>query len=396
MAPENPKPAAPGSVAARATTEPTTTGTTAWKRIGGSLRPWLVLVLVCALFSLHPDFRAIFWREQYLADIVGQSARNIVLAVGLSFVILTGGIDLSVGSVLALSGVTMGMALTGTPRFPLWLALLGALPVSAAVAALGSRRLGGEKPVTAWVVFSALFLVLETALGAGLFRGVSGGVKVEAAVLIGLSVGIACGLINGAVVAIGRVPPFVATLGLMSAARGLTLYATSSQSVSIPFERFRALGTGLPLLVISLIVVAAGMVLLAKFRAGRYILAIGGNEQATELSGVPVVTHKTLAYVLSGMAAAVGGLLITAKFGTANTGAGTGAELEAIAAVVIGGASLSGGKGTIVGALVGALTITVITNGLVLVGIEPNLQQVILGGVIVLTVFLDQVHARRT
>ena len=366
-----------------------------WKRVGGSLRPWLVLLLVCALFSLHPDFRAIFWKREYLADIVGQSARNIVLAVGLSFVILTGGIDLSVGSVLALSGVTMGMALTGSPRFPFWLALLAALPISAAGAFLAARRVSHSHRVSGWIVFLGIFVVLEAALGTGLFRGVSGGVKVEAAVLVGLSVGIACGLLNGTVVSIGGVPPFVATLGLMSAARGLTLYATSSQSVSIPFDRFRALGTGFPLVAITLSVVVAGAVLLARFRAGRYILAIGGNEQATLLSGVPVVTHKTLAYVLSGLGAAIGGLLITAKFGTANTGAGTGAELEAIAAVVIGGASLSGGKGTIIGALVGALTITVITNGLVLVGIEPNLQQVILGGVIVLTVFLDQINRRR-
>lgn len=369
--------------------------TNSWSRIAGTLRPWLVLLLVCALFSLHPDFRAIFWRREYLTDIVGQSARNIVLAVGLSFVILTGGIDLSVGSVLALSGVAMGMALTGSPRFPFWLALLAAGPVSAVGALVAAKRVRNASPQSAWIVFAAIFVALEAALSIGLFRGVSGGVKVEMAVLIGISIGISCGLLNGAVVSIGGVPPFVATLGMMSAARGLTLYATSSQSVSIPFERFRALGTGLPLLAISLLVVTAGAVLLTRFRAGRYILAIGGNEQAAVLSGVPVVSHKTLAYVLSGLCAAIGGLLITAKFGTANTGAGTGAELEAIAAVVIGGASLSGGKGTIIGALVGALTITVITNGLVLVGIEPNLQQVILGGVIVLTVFLDQIHRRR-
>ena len=216
----------------------------------------------------------------------------------------------------------------------------------------------------------------------------------EIAVLIGLAVGVACGTINGAVIAVGAVPPFVATLGLMSAARGLTLYATSSQSVTVPFDRFRALGDGIPLIAITLTVVIAGGLLLSRFRSGRYMLAIGGSEQAALLSGVPVAAIKTLAYVLSGLCAAIGGLLITAKFGTANTGAGAGAELEAIAAVVIGGASLSGGKGTIVGALVGALTITIITNGLVLVGVEPNLQQVILGGVIVLTVFLDQIHRR--
>ena len=110
---------------------------------------------------------------------------------------------------------------------------------------------------------------------------------------------------------------------------------------------------------------------------------------------MPVATFKTLAYMLAGLGAAIGAVLVVAKFGTANTGAGTGAELDAIAAVVIGGTSLSGGQGSIMNALVGALTITVITSGLVLVGIEVNLQQVILGGIIVLTVFVDQLRKRR-
>ncbi len=365
-----------------------------WRRISKTLRPWMVLILVCALFSIHPDFRSIFWRQEYLAGVVGQSARNIVLAVGLSFVIMTGGIDLSVGSVLALSGVTMAMALTGAPRFPLWLAMLAALPVAAAAGTIAARPIGRTNLAARWIAFAGALVVADAALGFGIFQVAAGGIKVELAVMVGISVGVACGMINGAIVSVGGVPPFIATLGLMSAARGLTLYATSSQSVTVPFARFRALGDGMPLLAITLAVVVAGALLLSRFRHGRYILAIGGNEQAALLTGVPVVTVKTLAYMLSGLCAAIGGALITAKFGTANTGAGTGAELEAIAAVVIGGASLSGGSGNIIGALVGALTITVITNGLVLVGIEPNLQQVILGGVIVLTVFLDQINRR--
>jgi ribose/xylose/arabinose/galactoside ABC-type transport system permease subunit len=369
--------------------------TPALGRVFAALRPWLVLWLVCLLFSLNHDFRSIFWKRDYLIDIVGQSARNIVLAVGLSFVILTGGIDLSVGSVLALSGIGTAMAMAGTLRFPLWLALVAALPLAMGCSVLAARPAVSARPAAGWALFLALAAILDAAAGAAIWRGTMGGVKAEAAVLIGLSIGVACGLINGAVVSVGRVPPFVATLGMMSAARGLTLYATASQSVTVPFERFRALGGGLPLLIITLCVVSAGAALLARFRTGRHILAVGGNEQAALLSGVPVVSTKTVAYVLSGLCAAIGGVLITAQFGTANTGAGTGAELEAIAAVVIGGASLSGGKGSIVGALVGALTITIITNGLVLIGIEPNLQQVVLGGVIVLTVFLDQIRRHR-
>jgi ribose/xylose/arabinose/galactoside ABC-type transport system permease subunit len=289
----------------------------------------------------------------------------------------------------------MAMAMTGAPRFPLWLALTAALPVAAAAAFAATRRAIRRQPAHGWAIFAMTLLALDAALGMALGRGLAGGCRVEGALLVGMSVGIACGLINGVVVSVGAVPSFIATLGMMSAARGLTLYATGSQSVSVPFERFRALGGGPPLFAITVAVVASGVLLLSRFRSGRYILAIGGNEQAATLTGVPVVTYKTLAYILSGLGAAIGGALITAKFGTANTGAGSGAELEAIAAVVIGGAGLSGGKGTIIGALVGALTITVITNGLVLVGIEPNLQQVILGGVIVLTVFLDQIQRLR-
>lgn len=129
-------------------------------------------------------------------------------------------------------------------------------------------------------------------------------------------------------------------------------------------------------------------------KAGRYFVAIGGNETATHLSGVRINTYRSLAYVLSGICIGITTILITAKFGTANTNAETGAELEAIAAVVIGGTSLNGEQGTIIGAMAEALTITVITNGLVLMGIEPNLQQVILGVVIILAVGFDSLQHR--
>jgi ribose/xylose/arabinose/galactoside ABC-type transport system permease subunit len=361
----------------------------------GSLRPWLILGLVCAVFSLHPDFRSRFWTRDHLPDVLQQSARNIVLAVGMSFVILTGGIDLSVGSVLALSGVGMAMALSGQPPLPLWLAFVIALPVAAFAASLFVGRARQSDPRVRWLLGGLLFLLVEAGAGFGIAHGVAGGVKVEGALLIGLLIGTACGLINGWGVSLGRVPPFVMTLGMMSAARGLTLYATNSRSVSVAFPRFRALGEGMPLILITLAVVALGTVLLTRMRAGRYFLSIGGNELASRLSGVSVARHKTLAYILSGAGAAIGAILVTAKFGTANTGAATGAELDAIAAVVIGGTSLSGGQGSIVGALVGALTITVITSGLVLVNIEVTLQQVILGGIIVLAVFVDQIRKKR-
>jgi ribose transport system permease protein len=359
------------------------------------VRPWLMLVVVCGLFSLHPVFRTTFWTRSYLPDVVQQSGRNIVLAVGMSFVVMTGGIDLSVGAVLALSGVGLAMALSGTPAAPPWLAFVAAFPLAAVLVNLVHKTLAQRSLRVPLVAVVGLFLVAEASAGLLLAQALKGGLKVEGAIGFALLLGMACGLLNGLVVAVGRVPPFVMTLGMMSAARGLTLYATNSRSVTANFARLRLLGEGTPLLLIALAVVAAGSLLLNRFKAGRYVLAIGGNEQAARLTGVPVEMYKTLAYVLSGLGAALGAVLVVAKFGTANTGAGTGAELDAIAAVVIGGTSLSGGQGSILNALVGALTITVITSGLVLVGIEVNLQQVILGCIIVLTVFIDQIRKRQ-
>ena len=375
----------------------------AWMQILiGALRPWLTLALVCALFSLHPDFRRIFWMRENLPDVLQQSARNVVLAVGMSFVILTGGIDLSIGSVLALSGVGLALALTGKPTMPLWLACLAAAPLSALFAwlamrkqrviAVGSENGSGNSQI---ILPLAVFVLTEIGLGLLLARLVADGLKVEGAIIVGLLVGMGCGVINGLVVSVGRVPPFVATLGMLTIARGLTLTATDGSSVATPYPRLLSLGQGLPLVIITLLMVLLGTWLLTKTRPGRYILSIGGNEQAARLSGVDVAANKTLAYALAGLAGGVGALLVTARFGLASTNAGTGAELDAIAAVVIGGTSLSGGRGSILGALVGALTITVITMGLVLIHVKNDLQPVILGAVIILTVFLDNLRRKR-
>ncbi len=380
------------------------TGTDAapWKQmLSGAIRPWLTLALVCALFSLHPDFRRIFWMRDNFPDVLQQSGRNVVLAVGMSFVILTGGIDLSIGSVLALSGVGMAMALTGKPVMPGWLACFAAAPPAALCAWIASRkqRTTAFRSANAYlnpqtVTPLVVFILVEALMSLLLSRLVAGGLKVEGAIVVGLLIGMGCGLVNGLVVSLGRVPPFVATLGMLTAARGLTLTATDGSSIATPYPRLLALGQGLPLVVITLLMVLLGTWLLTKTRPGRYILSIGGNEQASRLSGVDVAANKTLAYVLAGLAAGVGALLVTAKFGLASTNAGTGAELDAIAAVVIGGTSLSGGRGNIMGALIGALTITVITMGLVLVHVKNDLQPVILGAVIILTVFLDNLRGR--
>lgn len=297
-----------------------------------ALRPWLVLILVCGGFSLHSGFRNIFWTSDYLPNIAQQAATNIILAVGMTFVILTAGIDLSVGSVMALSGITLGLVAT--------------------------------KP----------------------------GVPLPLAVLAALGVGLACGLINGLVVALGRVPSFVVTLGMLTAARSLTVYTTNGNSVSGLPPALGALGSGNGLVIITAIVVIAGIVFQTYTVPGRYIRAIGANEEATRYAGVNISFYKILAYVISGVTAAIASIVLTGKFQLADTGAGTGAELNAIAAVVIGGASLSGGRGTVIGSLVGALTIAVLNAGLVLVRVPDTLQGVIIGIVIVVVVMIDQIR----
>jgi ribose/xylose/arabinose/galactoside ABC-type transport system permease subunit len=215
-------------------------------------------------------------------------------------------------------------------------------------------------------------------------------VRLEGALLGALGVGCGCGVVNGLLVTLARVPPFIATLGMMTAARGLALYATDGSSVSGLPDRLSALGEGLPLVGVALLVVACGSFLLRVTPAGRYMRAIGGSEEAARLSGLDVTLHKTVAYGLSGMSAAVAAILLTAKFQVAQTNAGTNAELNAIAAVVVGGTRLSGGEGTVLGSLVGALTIAVLNSGLVLAGIRDTLQGVVIGAVIVLTVVVDR------
>jgi ribose/xylose/arabinose/galactoside ABC-type transport system permease subunit len=349
------------------------------------VRPWLSLILVCAGFSLHPVFRQTFWTADYLPNILQQAATNIILAVGMTFVIMTGGIDLSVGSVMALCGVALGLTVTQGP--PPFLAWTMALPLGVGAAMLAARLFRGRGPLPAAVTAVAVTVVG----GFVIQRFTAGGAKLEGALIAALAVGIGCGLVNGLLVTLGRVQPFVVTLGMFTAARGLTVYATDGNSVSGLPPRLGVLGEGLPLILIAFGVVAAGVVLLNLTRAGRYIRAIGGNEEASRLTGVDVNRYKTLAYALSGAAAAVAAIVLTAKFRLADTGAGAGAELNAIAAVVVGGTSLSGGQGSVIGSLVGALTIAVLNAGMVLTGVKDTLQGVVIGAVIVLTVMLDQV-----
>jgi ribose transport system permease protein len=294
------------------------------------------LVVLCAtLWILTPHFLTL----SNLLNVAEQTSINATVAVGMTFVILSAGIDLSVGSIVALSGVVLGMALQA--GYPLVLALAAALVA-----------------------------------------------------------GFACGVTNGTLISWGRLPPFIVTLGTMSIARGAALLATEGRPISGFDPSFRSLATGrigfipAPVIVMAVVYVIAH-VLLTRTTFGRYVYAIGGNEEATRLSGVPVRFHKTMIYGVSGLTSAVAAVVLTARLNSAQPIAGIMYELDAIAATVIGGTSLMGGEGTLGGTLVGALIMGVLRNGLNLLGVSSFLQQIVIGGVIVVAVLLDTILKRK-
>ena len=298
-----------------------------YSRQFGTLVGLLVLSLV--LWVLTPYFMTL----SNLLNIAEQTAVIAIVAVGMTFVIITAGIDLSVGSVLALSGVIMASALHA-------------------------------------------------------------GVPLPAAMLTGPGAGLFCGLLNGLLVAQGRLPPFISTLGMMSVARGTALVFTQGRSISGFSESFRYFASGkvlhLPMPVILMLTVyLIAHVALAKTKLGRYAYAIGGNENATILSGVNVKLYKTVIYALCGLLSGVAAIILTARLNSAQPIAGVMYELDAIAATVIGGTSLMGGEGAMWGTLIGALIMGVLRNGLTLLGISSFVQQIVIGSVIILAVLVD-------
>lgn len=292
----------------------------------GSLGPGLALLALCALLTaLTPAFLNL----SNLSNVLLQSAINAVLAVGLTFVILTGGIDLSVGSVLALAGMVLGKLLkSGCP-----------------------------------VVF---------------------------AVPVALAVGAGLGLLNGQMVTRGKLPPFIATLGMMSAARGLALVFSGGKPETGFAGDFLFFGQGPVLVLIMLGVYALAAFVLQRSVYGRSLYALGGNEQAAWLSGLPTNRLKSSVYVLSGLLSGLAAVMLTARLNSAQPIAGVMYELDAIAAVVMGGTSLNGGQGGVGGTLFGALIMSVLRNGLNLLEVSSDMQQVVIGVVIVLAVLLDR------
>ena len=316
-------------------------------------RAFFALIAIVIVFSfLSPNY---FTVGNFLTMATHVAIFGI-LAVGMLLVILNGGIDLSVGSTLGLSGVVAGFLMQGVVLQPL----------------------GVELYPPVWVV-----AVLTCALGAFV------------------------GLVNGVLIARFKVPAFVATLGVMYVARGAALLMTDGLTYNNLAGRadlgntgFDWLGFnrlfGVPIGVVVLAVIAIiGGIMLSRSAFGRWLYASGGNERAAELSGVPVKFVQVMVYVLSGMCAAVAGLILSSQLTSAGPTAGNSYELTAIAAVVIGGAALTGGRGTVRGTLLGAFVIGFLSDGLVIIGISSYWQTVATGTVIVLAVLLNAVQYRR-
>ncbi|MGW6357185.1 ABC transporter permease/substrate-binding protein [Streptomyces sp. NPDC055092] len=293
-----------------------------------------LVVLVIAMSLLSGDFLT----TQNLLNVGVQAAVTAILAFGVTFVIVSAGIDLSVGSVAALSATVLAWAAT------------------------------------------------------------SEGVPVWIAVILAVVTGIACGFVNGALISYGKLPPFIATLAMLSVGRGLSLVISQGSPIPFPQSVSRVgdtLGGWLPVPV--LVMVVMGLItalILGRTFIGRSMFAIGGNEEAARLSGLRVKRQKVVIYALSGLFAAVAGIVLASRLTSAQPQAAQGYELDAIAAVVIGGASLSGGVGKASGTFIGALILAVLRNGLNLLSVSAFWQQVVIGVVIALAVLLDTVRRK--
>lgn len=306
----------------------------------------IALFVLCLAISLLSDK---FFTVTNGWNVLRQISVNICIATGMTLVILTAGIDLSVGSVLALCG-----AITAS-------LLKDGIAIPSQNLFIGFTLLGG--------------------------------------VLVGILIGSLLGFFNGWTITKFKVPPFVATLAMLTIARGLTMLWTGGHPVSNLGENFAYIGTGwflgIPLPVwVSGIIVLVTVFITQKTRFGRYIYAIGGNESAARLSGIKINRVKMAVYAIAGALAAIGGIIVTSRLDSAQPNAGVTYELDAIAAVVIGGTSLSAGRGSIWGTVLGAIIIGVLNNGLVLLDVSPFWQQVVKGFVILVAVIIDKANSK--
>ena len=294
-------------------------------------RSVLILLVICVFATiLSPSFLSV----TNLFNVFKQITVAGIVGCGLTFVILTGGIDLSVGSILGLSGVLASGVLASTGN-------------------------------------------------------------TAAAVAVSLIVGVACGAVNGFFVSVCGIPPFISTLGMMTLLRGVILVYTKGSPIPIKVDSYKFFGkgsiAGIPVPVIILIVVfLLAHYILTQTTYGRSVYAVGGNREAARLSGIRVKTSEFLVYTLNGLMCGMAGLILTARLGSAQSTSGTGIEMDAIAAVILGGTSLSGGVGFVLPTVVGAMIMGIIDNILTLMNVNPHATNIVKGAVILIAVLVDK------
>ncbi|HQY73337.1 MAG TPA: ABC transporter permease [Aestuariivirga sp.] len=304
------------------------------------------------LFNTRENVAGLF-NQQRLEVIILQVSIVGIIAIGVTQVIITGGIDLSSGSVV---GATAMIAMSFAQ-----VAIVNGNPNPKAIF-----------PELGWL-----------------------DLPVIVPILVGMGCGLIAGLINGSLIAYTRIPPFIATLGMMVAARGLSRWWSTGNPISFPTESYAAIGKGLMPVMIFITLAILFQLIMSYTKYGRHCYAIGSNEEAARVSGIKVEHHKVLVYVIAGVLASVAALVLSSKNLTAQAGMGVMYELDAIAMTVIGGASLAGGRGSIIGTVIGALIFGVIISGFTFLKLDAYYQEMVKGVIIVGAVVLDQWRQRR-
>lgn len=304
------------------------------------------IALVFELFGWFVQGQSFILNTQRLSIMILQVSVVGIIAVGVTQVIITGGIDLSSGSIVgATAMIAMSFAQIGT------------------------------YPRAVYPELTDLPVIVPLA--------------------VGLGVGLIAGLINGALIAYTKIPPFIATLGMMVTARGLAKWYTKGQPVSFPTDSFAAIGVGMRPVLIFLAVALLFQLILRYTKYGKHTYAIGSNEEAARVSGINVERHLILVYTIAGLLAALAGMVVAARGLTAQAGMGVMYELDAIAMAVIGGTSLSGGRGSIIGTTLGMLVFGVIISGFTFLRLDAYYQEMIKGVIIVAAVVADVYRQRK-
>jgi inositol transport system permease protein len=319
------------------------------RRLPTELSIFLVLIgigLIFELFGWIVRDQSFLMNSQRLVLMILQMSIIGLIAIGVTQVIITTGIDLSSGSVLALSAMVAASLAQSSEYTRAVFPSLTDLPV--------------------WIP-----------------------------VIAGLGVGLLAGAINGSIIAITGIPPFIATLGMMVSARGLARFYTSGQPVSMLNDSYTAIGQGAMPVIIFLVVAVIFHIALRYTKYGKYTYAIGGNMQAARTSGINVKRHLVIVYSIAGLLAGLAGVVASARAATGQAGMGVSYELDAIAAAVIGGTSLAGGVGRITGTVIGALILGVMASGFTFIGVDAYVQDIIKGLIIVVAVVIDQYRNKR-